>query len=196
MKLSPDYRTATNAAYQILADTTPFSFSTNVFAIAEEMPNCRILTYGQASSLYGFPIELLTGESEYGFSIVHDEYRIILYNENIPISCIRFTIAHEIGHAVLGHYDEEDPAAEKEANCFARNFLCPIPVVDGLEICTVSDYVSIFNVSEHMARVARTQSSSDRYYINAYLEEIINDKLFAYMNGYENVAEFYMSIYA
>ena len=66
---------------------------------------------------------------------------IIYYNDAESHERIRFTIAHEIGHIFLDHlstygtpilsrnsllddalYDE----IEKEANCFARNLLCPV----------------------------------------------------------------------
>lgn len=191
MKLFPDYKTATNAAYQLLADMDSFSLSTNVLAIAEQLPDCKILTYGQASFLYGFPMSLLLGESEYGFSIVRKHQRIILYNESMPISCIRFTIAHEIAHKVLDHKDEEDPAAEKEANCFARNILCPIPVVKRYNLTSALDYVSLFNVSDTMACISWEHRSSDEYYITSDLYSLIDDKVVAYILGFESLDSFY-----
>lgn len=65
---------------------------------------------------------------------------MILYNKQAsPKERIRFTLAHELGHIVLKHHNElgDDvlkrfgvdktlyDVMEDEANCFARNLLCP-----------------------------------------------------------------------
>lgn len=189
---APRYRIATNAAYDLLVTLSSISLAIDVFYIAEKMiDNCRLLTYGQACFLYGLDLSWLLEESEYGFTIIKGGKRIILYNEDMPLSCIRFTIAHEIGHAVLGHANEDDPAAEKEANCFARNLLCPLPVAKELGIDNVSEYVSIFNVSEKMATVSLNFRDSDMYYIQDSYWEAMNDRVYAYMNGYESVGALY-----
>lgn len=186
----PDYRKATNAAYKLIAERDQFSLATNVFSIAEQLENCRIYTYGLTSYLYGTSLECLASVSEFGFSIQKGNKRIIYYNEKMPLACIRFTLAHEIAHAVLQHEDEDDPAAEKEANCFARNLLCPVPVINAMELESIDDYMSVFNVSTQMACVAVNYRSSDRYYIDRAFLEIIDDKLCAYHLGYESLSEF------
>lgn len=186
----PDYKKATNAAYKLIAERDQFSLATNVFAIAEQLDNCKVFTYAQTTFLYGTPLDNLLAASEYGFSIKNQGNRIIYYNEKMPLVCIRFTLAHEIGHAVLNHQDEDDPLAEKEANCFARNLLCPAPVISALELLFAKDYVAVFDVSADMARVAINHHSSDAYYIDKSYSEIIDDKLYAYNLGYESLAEF------
>lgn len=191
-----DYKTATNAAYKLISELDQFSLSTNVFLIAEQLENCRVFTYGQTVFLYEFPLEDLLAVSEYGFSIKQDDKRIIYYNEKMPLACIRFTLAHEIGHAVLKHQNEEDPAAEREANCFARNLLCPLPVANALEIETEDDYISVFNVSIQMARATVGRRSSDAYYIDETYSERIGDKLYAYNMGFESFSAFERYVYA
>ena len=194
----PDYKKATNAAYKIIAENDYFSYSTNVFAIAEQLDNCRIYTYGQTNFLYGRPLEDLFAVSEYGFSIKDKQKgsRIIYYNEKMPLACIRLTLAHEIGHAVLGHQDEDDPFAEKEANCFARNLLCPVPVITALNLLFTKDYVAVFDVSSDMARVAIEHNKSDAYYIDQSYADIIDSKVYAYIMGYESLVEFERYMYA
>ena len=49
----------------------------------------------------------------------------ILYNDNMDINRIRFTIAHEIGHIALGH-EESNDETESETDYFARHLLVPI----------------------------------------------------------------------
>lgn len=68
---------------------------------------------------------------------------LILYNEKrSPALRIRFSVAHELGHILLGHHAETDEEKrfdrelyelqEEEANCFARNLLCPARALDKL----------------------------------------------------------------
>lgn len=192
----PDYKTATNEAYRMIAERDCFSIETNVFAIAEQLENCRLFSYGAANFIYNMPMDSMLATSEYGFSIKKNGKRIIYYNEKMPLSCIRFTLAHEIAHAVLGHQDEDDQAAEREANCFARNLLCPVPVSDALKLEYESDYVSVFNVSYNMAHVTVTWRSSDAHYIEKKYVSAIGDKLYAYNMGYESMEEFERYVYA
>lgn len=192
MRHYPDYKRATNAAYQLLALKLSFSLATNVFAIVEDLlDNCKLLTYSQACFMYGYTPEMLLEVSEYGFSILGGDKRIVLYNETVPLGCIRFTIAHEIGHYVLRHRDEDDPSAEKEANCFARNLLCPIPVVYGMGLEAVQDYVSMFDVTTQMATVSFDKRSSDRYYITDENWDTVSDMLDAYMMGFADINEYH-----
>ena len=185
MSHTPNYRKATNAAYRLLAKRKNLTLATNVLAIAEEsLGNCVVITYGQACYLYGFTLELLLKTSEYGFSFIRGERRIILYNESAPLGCIRFTVAHEIGHAVLGHLDEDDPGAEREANCFARNLLCPVPVVYGLDLNDPQEFVHVFTVSEKMAVVTLNWTKTDKYYIEDDLWEQIFDMFMECIENY------------
>ena len=41
---------------------------------------------------------------------------------------LNFTLAHELGHILLGH-QENAVAEEAEADCFAQQLLCPAPVL-------------------------------------------------------------------
>lgn len=192
MNHAPNYKKATNAAYQLLAKKKLLALTTNVISIVEDLlEDCVIITYGQACFLYGYTLELLSKVSEFGFSIISGNKRIILYNENVPYGSIRFTVAHEIGHAVLKHRDEEDPAAEKEANCFARNLLCPIPVVYGLDLKGPADYVRVFTVTERMAKVAFDKRAVDRYYIANDMYALLLDMLDAFMMEFDGVDEYY-----
>lgn len=57
-------------------------------------------------------------------------YYIIAYNKKIrSIERIRFTLAHELGHRVMGHSEKEKEWEEKEANHFAMHLLFPRPVL-------------------------------------------------------------------
>lgn len=59
-----------------------------------------------------------------GFSIiVNGKPPVVYVNQDMPWCRIRFTLAHELGHIVLGHVP--GPNIEDEANDFASAFLLP-----------------------------------------------------------------------
>jgi Zn-dependent peptidase ImmA (M78 family) len=80
-----------------------------------------------------------------GILVALEDAPLIAYNGSHPTGRQRFTIAHELGHLVLGHLDElhvdvsaregsderpgYDSAQEKAANEFAANLLMPAPWV-------------------------------------------------------------------
>lgn len=193
MSRHPNYVAATNAAYRVLIKQRSFSFTTDVFAIAWQLENCRLFTYGQACALYGFEWDDLIAQSEFGFTILSrcDNARIILYNETKPYYNMRFTIAHEIGHAVLGHSEENQLWEEQEANCFARNLLCPIPTVYAFDLQTDEDYVLTFTVSEQMANISNGKRDLDKLNISHDNWIAVSDMIEAYINGFESVDAFY-----
>ncbi len=190
---NPNYSYATNAAYRVLTEIGDFSLATDVFAIAEALPKCKIVTYSQAKHLTGITEAALLRASDYGFTIINrrTDERVILYNEKLPLACIRFTVAHEIGHAVLCHSEAEESWEEKEANCFARNLLCPIPVVCGLGLTSSDDYVSVFNVSATAAEIAYRNRTLDSYHITKGNFDLVADMLHAYMFGFSSLGDFY-----
>ena len=62
----------------------------------------------------------------------------IFYNGALPENRIRFTLAHELGHVFLGHFETQDTdtlpeqdkgydAADAQADVFAACLLCPAP---------------------------------------------------------------------
>lgn len=68
-----------------------------------------------------------------GFLIQENQMSAIAYNKTHHINRQRFTIAHEIGHLVLGHnvIDEGSVSSteETEANIFASELLMPLEFI-------------------------------------------------------------------
>lgn len=70
----------------------------------------------------------LSGFLSKQYDIYDDEVFTIGFNANHPWVRNRFTIAHEIGHLVLGHLCSKDSSSrttEREADLFASNLLMP-----------------------------------------------------------------------
>lgn len=91
--------------------------------------------------------------SEDGFSyMLTGEPRFhINYNFDTFVERTRFTLAHEIGHIVLGH-KEPSRKAEAEADAFAQLLLVPEAVLIYLNIQELYQVCSIFSVSKKCAQ--------------------------------------------
>lgn len=189
----PDYSKATNAAYQTLIRFREFDFPISVIRILRQLRNVRLFTYHQLAERFGNDFyqlvptfgSFVSSSSDYGFSVCHlpTKKYIVAYNSDKDETTIRFTLAHELGHVILEHTQDGDKE-NREANCFARNFLCPIPVVKELSLKTEYDYIEVFNVSEPMAHCAIGHSNSDYYYITRENYNHYNDSVyFNYTNS-------------
>ena len=90
----------------------------------------RVIKHLQSSSdlsvmPYGF------GDKVSGMLVMVDESATIGYNNSQHWHRRRFTIAHEIGHLIMGHTcsDNFSDYREKEANEFAAELLMPLAVL-------------------------------------------------------------------
>ena len=73
-------------------------------------------------------------KSPEGLSLSKGRQYLILYDEGVKNPCrLLFTLAHELGHIMLGHTDAETPYAEREADYFAASLLAPTVVLRYLE---------------------------------------------------------------
>ena len=106
----------------------------------------RCLSYGQFCRMTDYTAEEcfnLFGKD--ASSVRRGDRYLILYNEERTDHLrFRFTVAHELGHIFLGHHEEAGTTGpisagsalyrvmEQEADCFARNLLCPAPAMKEL----------------------------------------------------------------
>lgn len=183
----PNYYLATNKAYEVLEKTGCFDIPVPVHNIIGEYSNIRIMSYTDIAKIQRVPFEAVyyNAPSVYGWTIRENgtNRALILYNDLQPEYVIRFTLAHELGHCLLNH-TSYDITEEKEANCFARNLLCPVPVVQDLGIQSANDYSNSFNVSKTMGEVARDFMACDLFNISRDNYSYIKDKTFMFYSGY------------
>lgn len=192
---TPDYYRATNEAYKLLIQQRTLEVPINLNTILHMLrKNTRLMTYSQMAARFSMTVYdyMNTVPSEYGFTIKKDDKNYILYNEGKGYYTNRFTIAHEIGHIILGH-KIDDPIAKREANCFARNLLCPIPIIDSFHVLSVTDYVEWFQISDLAAEYCIKNKPSDHYYIENHFYSVIEDLLYASVTG-ESLASVYAYI--
>jgi len=135
-------------------------------------------------------IVLLNGSID-GISYYDDnlkEFRII-YNDSRIHTRIRFTIAHEIGHIVLGHKETKEEN-ESEADFFARSLLVPIPIVlyKGIDIEEI--IMEEFDVSYYVACIVsnniKSRLDSGHKGLKDYEKELLKQfNLYAKENWYD-----------
>ncbi|WP_461206106.1 ImmA/IrrE family metallo-endopeptidase [Clostridium sp. DL1XJH146] len=132
----------------------------------------------------------------------NDEHYVIYYNDTKQNHHLdRFTIAHELGHIFLEHHHNANTDIllrknisksqydkyEKEANCFARNVLSPIPLVD--RITNLSHQRSIIELSEafDISYLAAT-TRRDLYSADSYR---MTSSYYSYFNNYTILYGYY-----
>lgn len=144
MRLYPDYQQPIIEALIVLEDSGIDRFPVSLHAIQHQFHNLfEFCSYGQLMEQSGISQKdcFKFFGSEDGAAVMDERCGkyIVYYNEKKKKQRIRFTIAHEIGHIFLGHHDEYGKPIlerggvgqelykrlENEANCFARNLLCP-----------------------------------------------------------------------
>ncbi|MFR0557022.1 ImmA/IrrE family metallo-endopeptidase [Pseudoscardovia radai] len=76
----------------------------------------------------------------------------IFYNDAADYHRMRFSLAHEVGHIFLEHYDDND-VSEIEANLFANYLLAPGPLVIRDSAFDTQTISQDFDISYGCARV-------------------------------------------
>lgn len=188
IKYAPDYKLSTNLAYDYLNKYCLSMPNINPCEMLCQMPNVRLHTYSEYAKQLKCSFREFVNEfasSDFGFTIIDPKSNRhqVIYNDMKASATIKFTLAHELGHIALQHVEDTD-VEQREADCFARNLLCPLPLIDGFHLSTINDYVECFGISDSMAKVAIEMYRSDVYYLSNTNYNLFNDKVYCYMTGY------------
>ncbi len=110
-------------------------------------------------------VQILTG-TQIGLSFYHSGNFNIIIDDKQILTRRRFTLAHELGHIVLGHilidtpqgrtFDISKPEIERQADIFASRLLAPACVLWGINAQTAEQIATICNIS-HEAAVIRAE---------------------------------------
>lgn len=153
-----------NQVLNLIKEASSYSFPIEPCEFAPANKQIRFVSYQQFSSDIGIPLlDLIsTCESSVGCTFYdHAKCRyLILYNistaQTVP-GRIRWTKAHELGHIVLGHFDQlscdsscrlNDKDLESEADYFAATLLCPMPLFKIFDISSPVQIQSQFGLSK------------------------------------------------
>ena len=121
------------------------SFPVDPFQLLK-LYNVKVYTY---SELKKINFDLYSMCISYSDDAIRYE-GIVCYNEQMASNRIRFSLAHELGHIILGHVTDEKEK-EIEANYFASNLLSPRMAIHYAHCKNVNDVVKIFKLSEQAA---------------------------------------------
>lgn len=166
-----DYYKATNSAYSVLGAFKINAVPVNLDLILNKLPNLRLMSYTRFATLNNIHLgDIITDHDEFGSLTLrpHTRQYLMLYNDTKSPDVIRFTLGHELGHYFLDH-KKHTAENDKEANCFARNLLCPLPILDLLSSSNYFSIPSIFGISFTAALTRLNFINLDRYHLNSDL---------------------------
>ncbi len=100
------YKKSRNAAWQILIDLKIDTVPIRVFYILEQLKIRSIEYEDNLEFIKSFGFEELINRTD-GFTIKINNQFIICFNGKMAKQRMRFTLAHELGHIILGHITDE-----------------------------------------------------------------------------------------
>ncbi len=142
--------------------------------------------------------------SQSGISFVTESGEwVIVYDDSDSIGRRRFTVAHELGHILLGHPLREDtpytrtfskirPRIESEADMFAARVLSPACVLWALDMHAPWDIAELCKVSytAAQARADRMKILYDRKkFLKSPLERQVYDAFRPWIEEYKSRSE-------
>lgn len=176
-----DYKVSRNLAWEVLLNEGVTELPVDVSDLCKCL-GIRLQPYD------GFIAGL---DSDGEATIMHDGVPLIVYNRQKPRPRKRFTVAHEIGHILLGHVGKHDlvnrePTAnddpiEQAANVFASRLLAPACVLWALDIRTPKEIMELCDISHQAAEYRAVRMAElyrrDKFLISPLEREVYNQFL-------------------
>ncbi|SKA13477.1 protein of unknown function [Pilibacter termitis] len=175
-----NFKKAQLTAFETIKKSKQTKLPICVKSIIENEENIHLIRYSSVAKKEDISIKevVKTFGSKDGLTIYQGGKYVIYYNDRIiHEQRIRFTLAHELGHILLGHLSEENcihrnyihymdnNIFEKEANYFAKNLLAPRPLIHLYDKRRNIDRKFIekaFGISREMSRFVHEQFEKDK----------------------------------
>lgn len=145
-------------------------FPVNCFEILKHY-GYRIYTYSDLQTRNPELYDMCISYSEDAFR--SGSMHIVAYNDKKPMTRIRFSLMHELGHHLLEHKNDSSEN-EAEANYFASNLLAPRIAMYYAKLKTIIEVADLFDLS-----------SSAAYYAAQDFSEWCNEIQRRGMHGYD-----------
>lgn len=172
-----EYKVSRDLAWKIILDMGFTELPIKVSAICRKL-GIEIRSYEKAKELLErHQLENKILEID-GFTLGIDGRYTILFNEHCSIQRNRFTVAHELGHILLGHIPKngmhitainrepssKDNPLEQQANVFASRLLAPVCILRELQVTEVHEIAELCDISMTAAqyRFNRLSKLNDR----------------------------------
>jgi len=146
-------------AWQVLIEQKVLHLPVNMTSLCLNYC-CTPISYTRAHDIirrYGFEKNCVDND---GFALRMKERVFIFYNDKCNLGRIRFTLAHELGHVLLGHLNGNrkvtarnrepsihDCSLEQMANVFASRLLAPACIIDALGLYRPDQLMNLFGIS-------------------------------------------------
>lgn len=171
-----DREKAVRTACRTLIDCQVRSLPPDPFAIGKRSGVLGMISMARHAELAGVGMgeyNQIRGDNEALTYALGEMGYLIVYDDSVRSpERIRFSLFHELGHILLGHFRDRNPGSlpqedsrvlETEANIFARNMLCPPPIVDLIRGNPADPkWAALFCVSESAWRVRQETLEGDR----------------------------------
>lgn len=173
------YQNVRDAAWQCLLDAGIKELPVSVTKIAQHF-NVNIVK----NSVHGW---LKPSQSGISYQTESGEW-LIVYDDSDSTGRKRFTIAHELGHILLGHqlregehhtrvFSKDRPEIETEADVFAARILSPACVLWALDLHTAEEIMERCQISYTAAQI-RAERMKILYARQKFLTSPIERKVF------------------
>ena len=171
------YKNVRNASWQCLLDCNIRSLPVPIGGI------CRIYDIDVIDDSCNY-----LSKDESGRIVRINSDIVIVINNTEPKSRCRFSIAHELGHFLLGHLGDDvtqlnrartevKPELETQADVFAARLLAPACVLWGLDLHTAEEISEACNISLQAAGF-RAERMKELYRRNRFLSSPLERKLY------------------
>lgn len=158
--MTPDYNRAARLAYKTLLSLHIESLPVDPLMILSYCRNTRVRTYDEIADRFGLSdpahMKWYYLDNKDAYTVRQELHGVtvyeMIYDSHVHPARQRFTLAHELGHIVLKH-SQEQWWEEKEADYYAAQLLAPHPLTS----LYPSDPVQIadrFHLSRHAAQMA------------------------------------------
>ena len=144
------------------------SYPVTPLSVIMRMQNCKIRSYQQLATDSGTTVSeviraMRSADGCTNYQPIQQRYLISYNKDGRSKARIQWTLSHELGHILSGHfvelYEDGKTAAspselqymEEEADYFAANFLAPLPSIYALKAQTAADVRDWFGLSQTAA---------------------------------------------
>ena len=158
-----NYKKSRNASWEILLACRVDKLPVDLNAVLRHL-EVRAYSYSRGRELLEAAGLAEVAKQVSGLTFYAGQQPVILYNDAETPQRIRFTVAHELGHLVLGHVQPGehtrqnrepqpgDSPAEQAANRFAADLLAPACVLWGLDLHRAEDIAKACKISIQAAQ--------------------------------------------
>ncbi|MDD4688383.1 MAG: ImmA/IrrE family metallo-endopeptidase [Eubacteriales bacterium] len=200
-KVKSDYGKARDASWKVISKYNITSLPVDVFDLARKM-GIKVLPYSNSRLLMRLLGVYRLRKKNDGLYMRFIKRRYIFYDDSVKSQGrLRFTIAHELGHDVLGHTGrgavmiprcaERNREGvfggyETEANIFASRLLAPSGVLHSMNITSAEDISQLCGISHEAAtyRAERLATLNKRNMYN--VSELERDAMERFKNFIES----------